>query len=231
MALWRDFPARLSAATGCGALVYSRSGYGRSDPCDLPRPIDFMHPEAVAVLPRLLAAKKVQDHILIGHSDGGSIALTYAGQPAIAGLRGVITEAAHVFCESLSVSSIRKARTRYLKEDLRRKLEKYHGPNTDCAFWGWNDVWLHPDFKQWNIERGLPHISVPLLVLQGDRDPYGTWKQVEAIEHQAGGPVTVIRLQDCGHCPHQEQPEIALRVMAEFIHQTVGRTISPAPGL
>jgi len=181
VALWRDFPAKLAAATGCGAFVYSRLGYGKSDPCQLPRPIHFMHTEGLDVLPRVLEAACIKDCILVGHSDGGSIAIVYAGGTLAAPLRGLITAAAHVFCEQLSVDSIERARTQYEHHALRQKLEKYHGENTTCAFRGWNDVWLHPDFMQWNIEEYLPGINVPMLAIQGVDDQYGTAAQIESI--------------------------------------------------
>jgi len=158
-ALWRNFPERLSTVTGCPAFVFSRFGYGDSDPFPLPWPIRFMHDEGLTILPKLLKAAEIGDYILIGHSDGGSIALIHAGGLAPDGLRGVITEAAHVFCEQLSVQSIQKAKADFLSSDLRKRLEKYHGRNTDNAFWGWNNVWLNPDFMNWNIERYLPYIQ------------------------------------------------------------------------
>lgn len=216
-ALWNDFPARLSRATGCGALVVSRIGYGGSDPCPLPRPIRFMHDEGLTVLPGLLEAVGIRRCILVGHSDGGSIALIYAGGTAAAPLQGVITEAAHVFCEELTVRSIEAARESYLHGDLREKLKKYHGENVDCAFWGWNDVWLHPDFMDWNIEEYLPGIRVPVLAIQGVEDQYGTPAQVAAIAEKAGGGVTVKMLPDCRHSPHREQPDMTLEAMADFI--------------
>ncbi|MFH1481517.1 MAG: alpha/beta hydrolase, partial [Pseudomonadota bacterium] len=173
VAMWHDFPAKLSSATGCGALVYSRLGYGRSDPCPLPRPVRFMHDEGLQVLPALLEVAGIRQCILIGHSDGGSIAIIYAGGTSAIPLRGLITESAHVFCEERTVRSIQIAGENYKKGRLRKKLEKYHGDNVDCAFWGWNGAWLHPDFKNWNLEEYLPGIDVPMLVIQGEHDEYG----------------------------------------------------------
>ena len=215
-ALWRDFPETLAAATGCGALAYSRLGYGGSDPCPLPRPLSFMHEEA-ARLPALLDAARVRDGVLVGHSDGGSIALIHAGRDPVAGLRGVVTLAAHVFCEPLSVRSIRAARERYLNGDLRAKLERHHGPNTDCAFWGWNDAWLHPEFALWNIEAVLPQIRVPVLAVQGEDDEYGTPAQLEAIARGAGA--RTLMLPDCGHAPHRDQPERTLAAIGDFVNE------------
>lgn len=217
VAMWHEFPGDLAAATGCGALVFSRAGYGGSDACDLPRPLYFMHHEGIQVLPELLEKTGVTECVVVGHSDGGSIGLVYAGGTPAPPLKGLITEAAHVFCEDLSVRSIRAARERYLEGDLREKLEKYHGPNVDCAFWGWNDVWLHPDFMEWNLEAYLPEIRVPLLAIQGEGDPYGTPAQVEAIVHQAGGKSRSLMLPDCGHAPHRDRPQATLEAMRDFI--------------
>ena len=216
---WRDFPFELASATGCGALVFSRLGYGRSDACELPRPLRFMHHEGLGVLPELLEQAGVEDCILVGHSDGGSIGIIYAGGTKAMPLRGLITEAAHVFCEDLSIQSIQAARERYLKGDLRERLEKHHGSNTDCAFRGWNDAWLHPDFKQWNLEEYLPGIRAPLLAIQGEDDPYGTPAQVEAIVNKAGGEAQSLMLPDCGHAPHRDRPEATLKVMKDFIQR------------
>jgi pimeloyl-ACP methyl ester carboxylesterase len=221
VALWRDFPAKLAAATGCGALVYSRLGYGRSDPCVLPRPVRFMHDEGLHVLPALLALVGVRECVLIGHSDGGSIALIYAGGTSAAPLHGVIAEAPHVFCEEISVRSIRKAREVYEMGTLRQKLEPYHGANTDCAFLGWNETWLHPDFATWNLEEYLPRIMVPVLVLQGENDEYGTSAQVEAIARQAGAGAEVLLLPDCGHAPHRQQEAKTFQAMAGFISRVL----------
>jgi pimeloyl-ACP methyl ester carboxylesterase len=217
VSMWRDFPSSLAAATGCGALVYSRLGHGRSDPCPLPRDVQFMHEEGMQVLPDLLDVAGVRDCILIGHSDGGSIAIIYAGGTSATPLRGLITESAHVFCEELTVRSIQKAGESFTRGDLRRKLEKYHGDNVDCAFWGWNGAWLHPDFRNWNLEEYLPRIRVPLLVIQGENDEYGTAAQVETIARRAGAGAEVLMLPDCGHSPHREQRAPTFQAMADFI--------------
>jgi len=215
--LWRDFPARLAEATGCGALVVSRLGYGRSDPCPLPRPLRFMHEEGLTVLPRVLAATGVNACVLIGHSDGGSIAIIYAGGTPAAPLKGLITEAAHVFCEPLTIGAIREAKERFVNGDLRQRLAKYHGDNTGCAFWGWNRAWLDPGFAQWNIEGYLPAIRVPLLAIQGQNDPYGSATQVRAIVNQAGGPAQSLILADCGHSPHIDCRQATFQAMKAFI--------------
>ncbi|MDF1556334.1 MAG: alpha/beta hydrolase [Deferrisomatales bacterium] len=220
--MWKEFPRRLAEATGCGALVYSRAGYGCSDPCDLPRPLHYMQDEGLHTLPQVLAAAGVRDCVLVGHSDGGSIALVYAGGTEAAPLRGVITEAAHVFCEDLSVRSIAAAREAYLRGSLREGLARYHGDNVDCAFWGWNDVWLDPGFRHWNLEEYLPGVRVPLLALQGKEDEYGTSAQVEAIAGQVGGSAEVVMLSDCGHAPHRDQPETTLAAMTRFVTAVLG---------
>ncbi|WP_291424677.1 alpha/beta hydrolase [Deinococcus sp.] len=166
---WHDFPQRLSHATGCAALVYSRAGYGQSDPVALPRPNRYLHHEGLVVLPDLLRHLGIGHHILIGHSDGGSIALISAGGAPQPGLLGVITEAAHVFNEQISYDSVQQTRVAYETTDLRNKLARYH-KDVDNAFLGWNDVWLSADFWNWNLEEYLPRIRVPLLVMQGEQD-------------------------------------------------------------
>ena len=218
-AMWRDFPAKMAAVTSSRAFVFSRLGYGESDPCPLPRPIRFMHDEGLAMLPEVLKAAQIEDYILMGHSDGGSISLIYAGGLPAKGLRGMITEAAHVFCEELTVQSIRKAKTAFLSGDLRKRLEKYHGANTDNAFWGWNDVWLHPDFIHWNIEDYLPEIRVPVLAIQGEDDNYGTQAQIEAIAQQAGDGTETVMMSTCGHAPHRDRESAVLAAMNAFIRR------------
>lgn len=214
--LWRDFPDRLAAETGCGALVYSRAGYGRSDPALLPRPVRFMHDEA-GVLVGVLAAAGVRQAILVGHSDGASIALIFAGSSPASGLRGLILEAPHVFAEPHGLASIAKIGEAYRTTDLRERLARHHGANVDVAFRGWNDVWLTPEFRAWNLEEFLPAIRVPSLILQGEADEYGTWRQVEAIARQSGGPVEALALPGCGHSPHRERPDLVLPAMARFV--------------
>lgn len=222
MKMWRDFPQKLANETGCSALVYSRRGYGQSGPADLPRPTRYMHHEGLAVLPELLATMGVQQHIVLGHSDGGSIALVYAGGAAKPGRLGVITEAAHVFNEQVSHDSIQQARTAYETTNLREKLARFHR-DVDNAFRGWNDVWLSDDFWNWNLEEYLPRIRVPLLVIQGEQDQYGTVRQVDAIVNQAGGPATRLILPACAHTPHREAAEATFQAMSDFIqHLLIG---------
>ncbi len=171
-ATWRDFPAALAAETGCGALVYSRAGYGGSDPVTLPRPLTYMHDEGFFALPELLDAAGVLRAFLVGHSDGGSIALLHASTPrSLPRVRGLLLEAPHVFCEEITVRSIERARDEYLHTDLRAKLERYHGGNVDCAFWGWNRAWLDPGFLAWNIEDCSSRRHGPGARSAGDRRP------------------------------------------------------------
>jgi pimeloyl-ACP methyl ester carboxylesterase len=216
--MWRDFPDRVAAATGWAALIYSRFGYGASDPVALPRPLSYMHDEALEVLPALLHAAGVGPHVLIGHSDGGSIALIHAGSAATPGLKGVVTLAAHVFVEDISVSSIAAARQQWESGDLRARLARWHGANVDGAFLGWNRAWLDPGFRGWNIEQFLPGIGVPVLVMQGEDDEYGTLAQVESIRRHCGAETLVLR--NCGHSPHRDQPEAALQAIAGFVFRS-----------
>jgi pimeloyl-ACP methyl ester carboxylesterase len=220
---WRDFPARIGSATERTTVAYSRVGYGGSAPVNLPRPLTYMQDEAKDFLPRLLDALSIDAAILVGHSDGGSIALVHAALDARSKerrIRGVIAEAPHVFVEDVSVASIAKAREAYETGELRDKLAKYHGTNVDGAFRGWNDAWLDPGFRSWNIEEYLPAIEAPVLVIQGEDDPYGTSAQVDAIARQAGGPVETLMLAKCGHAPHRDQPEATLAAMVAFVKRS-----------
>lgn len=222
--MWRDFPAEVAARTGWGALVYSRRGYGGSDPVTLPRPLRYMHDEAIDALPAVLDAAGVRDAVLVGHSDGASIAIVYAGTRASRAcvraeprLRGIVLEAPHVFCEELSVTSIEAARRAYVDADLRARLERWHGANVDGAFWGWNDAWLAPEFRAWNLEEYLPRVSVPVLLVQGADDRYGTLRQLDSIEAGVRAPVRREVLPACGHAPHKDQPAATLEAMVAFI--------------
>ncbi|MFN4311290.1 MAG: alpha/beta fold hydrolase [Ferrovibrio sp.] len=218
ISLWKDFPDRVAAATGLPALVYSRIGYGGSSPCMLPRPLTYMHEEGEAVLPELLAAFGIQRHILVGHSDGASISLIYAGAADRPGLQGVVVMAPHSFCEDVSVASIRAASAAFASGDLRARLAKYHGPNVDCAFRGWADGWLDPDFMRWNIEGYVDRIKVPVLVIQGEDDEYGTAAQVDTIVRRVAGAEALL-LPACGHSPQRDQPEATLGAIAGFVRR------------
>jgi pimeloyl-ACP methyl ester carboxylesterase len=214
ISLWRDFPARVVAATGCPATVYSRYGHGASDPLTEPHSVRFMHDEALQSLPDLLAQLHIENPILIGHSDGGSIALIYAGIHNC--VRGLVLLAPHVFVEDLSIASIAQAKVNFQTTNLPEKLARHH---RDAArtFWGWNDIWLDPDFRAWNIEQYLPHIRCPILAIQGLDDEYGTMAQVEAIKAQSGGPVEILALENCGHSAHRDQPDAVLAAIAKFV--------------
>ncbi|MCK5163858.1 MAG: alpha/beta hydrolase [Desulfobacula sp.] len=218
--MWKDFPRMLSKNTGCPALVFSRLGYGNSDPCPLPWKINFMHKEALKLLPKIISQAQIKEYILIGHSDGGSIGIIYSGSryaPELNGLKGLITLAAHVFCEQITVDCIRQAKINYEQHNLRQQLEKYHGENTKNAFRGWNDVWLNPNFINWNIEKYLSNIKVPMLAIQGKNDQYGTIKQIESIKTRVKHVKTCL-IEECRHSPHLDQPEQALNIMTQFIH-------------
>jgi len=218
--IWRDFPEKLSAATGCGALVYSRRGYGGSDPIALPRALDYMEQEGEQALPALLRDLGIHNPFLFGHSDGASIALVSAGSGLA--VRGLLLEAPHVFCEELSLQSIAKARDAYEQGDLRAKLIRWHPNNIDQAFYGWNDTWLHPDFRRWNIERYLQNIRAPMLLLQGLDDEYGTRAQLDSIARHASGPIQLELLELCGHSPHRDQPDRTLSLARSFIRSQLG---------
>ena len=222
IAMWKEFPQRLAARTGCGVLVYSRYGHGDSERLAEKRSVDFMHHEGEVVLPQLLDALNLEQPILLGHSDGGSIALIFAGlHPSRT--RALILEAPHVFVEDLSVASIAEAKGRYESADLRRRLGLYH-EHVDSTFWGWNDIWLDPRFRSWNIESYLESIRCPILCIQGEEDEYGTRAQLEAI--RARVPATeILMLPDCRHSPHREQPEATLDKMAEFVTRVTRREI------
>jgi pimeloyl-ACP methyl ester carboxylesterase len=221
-ALWKGFPDLVVEATGCPALLYSRCGYGKSEPLSAPRGVDYMHREALQALPDLLQQLAVSNPILIGHSDGASIALIHAGA-ARWPVRAVVGMAPHVFVEDISIASIAQARRAFETTDLPAKLSRYHD-DVASAFWGWNDIWLQPDFRAWNIEEYLPGIACPVLLIQGEDDQYGTLAQVEAIERQVAGPVRTVTLAACGHSPHVDQKEATLRAIAEFIEMATGVT-------
>lgn len=219
VALWRDFPQRLAAATGHPVFAYSRAGYGGSSPAPLPWPLDYMEREGRVGLPEALDAAALDDCVLFGHSDGASIALVNAGQVPDRRVRGVIVMAPHVFAEDDGLASIALAREAYLHGDLRAKLAKYHGDNVDCAFHGWCDSWLHPDFKHWNIEHVLPGIRVPLLQIQGEDDQYGSRAQLDAIAAGVAGPCTTRLLSACRHAPQFEQRSSVLEAVSEFLQR------------
>jgi pimeloyl-ACP methyl ester carboxylesterase len=220
VAMWRDFPARLCEAAGARGLVYSRPGYGRSTPRApherwTPR---FMHRQAHEVLPALLEAVGIdaqrEPPWLFGHSDGGSIALLHAAAFPDA-LRGAIVLAPHILVEDISVASIRQARETYLGTDLKQRLARHHA-DPDSAFWGWNDIWLDPAFRNWSIEAEIEAIRCPVLAIQGVDDEYGTLEQVRGIARRV--PQTqVLELAACGHSPHRDQPQAVIDATTRFL--------------
>lgn len=218
VSMWRDFPQKVADATGCEAVVYSRAGYGRSDPAQLPRAVGYMHDEGLAVLPALLAELGLERPILFGHSDGGSIALICAGGTDTP-LAGVIAMAPHVLVEDISVSSIAQAKVAWTTTDLPARLGKYHN-DVDAVFRGWNDIWLHPDFRAWNIEEYLPRIAVPVMAIQGEDDEYGTMDQIDRIAREAKD-VELVKLADCRHSPHKDQPQAVIDAVVEFVGRVV----------
>lgn len=221
VAQWQRFCEQLCRRTACPGLLYDRQGHGLSPPLNQPRSLHYLHRHALEELPQVLAHHiPQQPYLLIGHSDGGSIALI-AGAERSPLLRGIITVAAHVFVEPGCVAAIEQVRTSYQEGGLRRALQRYHGDNTDTLFAAWADTWTSAWFRAWNIEYLLPAIEVPLLVLQGRADQYGTPAQVDSITSHSGGPATPLLLEDCGHAPHREFPELTLDLMSCFINRVV----------
>jgi pimeloyl-ACP methyl ester carboxylesterase len=214
IAMWKDFPQRVANATGCGVVVYSRYGHGKSERLAEKRPVDFMHHEAKVVLPDLLRQFKIHRPILLGHSDGASIALIYAGTWPES-TRGLVLEAPHVFVEDFGLRRTVAIRNIYESSDLAEKLSRYH-EHADEMFRGWNDIWLDPQFREWNIEEYLGAISCPTLVIQGENDEYGTLAHVEAIQRGVSGAQAPV-LPRCGHSPHRDQPELTLDAISKFV--------------
>ncbi|PUE47846.1 alpha/beta hydrolase [Limnohabitans sp. 2KL-1] len=228
VAMWRDWPAQLCQRLGCAGLVYSRRGYGQSDavpdvrgPSDeadgqrvgrlLP---DYMHEEALVVLPALLRALGIERPVLLGHSDGGTIALIHASHFEVA---GCVVMAPHMMVEDISIAAITAARDAFENGPLRQRLSAYHA-DVDCAFWQWNDVWLSEAFRSFDIRPELGEISAPLLAIQGDADPYGTMAQIDEIA-QAVPHARLLKLPDCGHSPHRDQPEAVAQAIEAFMAQ------------
>jgi pimeloyl-ACP methyl ester carboxylesterase len=216
--LWGEFPDKVAAATGAGVFVYSRAGYGRSSPVKLPRPLTFMHEEARAVLPRLLAAIGFRRGLLLGHSDGASIAAIYAGSIQDHRVRGLVLMAPHFFTEEMGIAEIARARDAYATTQLRGKLSRWHA-DVDNAFKGWNDAWLDPAFRQWDITDVLAYIRVPILIVQGEDDQYGTVRQIEVAREECYCPVDVALLPRTRHAPHREVPEATLAAVAGFANR------------
>jgi len=217
---WGDFPARLAEKTGAGVFVYSRAGYGKSSTIALPRPLDYMQREATDVLPQLLDAIGFRRGILLGHSDGATIAAYYAGSVQDHRVRGLVLIAPHFFMEDSNIAAIRKTVETYETTDLRAKLARHHA-DVDAAFRGWSGAWLDPGFAKFDTTDALAYIRVPVLVIQGDADPYGTLAQVRTVEQECYCPVETAVLAAVGHAPHREQPEEMLDCVAAFIDRIV----------
>ncbi len=213
---WRDFPDQLSRALGRPVFAYSRVGYGGSDSVELPRPATYMHHEGRVVLPQVLDAAGIDEAVLVGHSDGGSIAIvrTASGDPRI---RALVLIAAHVFNEPVSRETIGAVGRRFRETALREKLRRHHGDNVECAFWGWHDVWRSDEFEAWNLEEFLPAIVIPTLVIQGADDNFGTLAQVDVIIAGVSGPVERVMIPYCGHAPHREQPDALIETIVRFL--------------
>jgi pimeloyl-ACP methyl ester carboxylesterase len=210
--LWRRFPEELRAATGRRVLAFSRHGHGRSEPPPKPRTPAFFHEEALEVLPEVLSRLEAEQPILVGHSDGGSIALIHAGRHPVSTM---VLMAPHVVVEDVTVEAIRETRRRYLEGDLRERMARHHN-DVDAAFRGWCDVWLDPDFRAWSLEPDAERVSTPMLLIQGRDDPYGTLDQLDRIEARVRGPVQRLVVSG-GHSPHLEAPAEVVRAIAAFI--------------
>ena len=218
LSLWRDFPEKLMAATGLGVFVYSRAGYGQSDACPLPRPVDYMSREALDVLPVLLNIIGLRRGVLLGHSDGASIAAIHGGLSGDMRVRGLILMAPHFFTEPTGLAAIEQARQAFEHGDLRQKLNRHHR-DVDCAFRGWNDAWLDPDFRTWTIADVIDYWRVPVLAIQGTGDAYGTVAQIDEMEARSYAPVERVMFDDCGHSPHRDRPDETLEAIAGFVQR------------
>ena len=219
--LWGDFPNRLAAATGLGVLAYSRAGYGASSTISLPRPLNYMEREAINVLPRVLRAIGFQRGLLIGHSDGASIATIYAGNLEDHRIAGLVLIAPHFFVEDSGLAAIARAKDAYEHGDLRPRLARWH-KDVDAAFRGWNGAWLDPEFRKWDITDALAYIRVPIAIVQGVDDQYGTRRQIEVAEEECYCPVEVTLMQGVQHTPQREATDETLRVIADFTHRVLG---------
>jgi len=215
---WRDFPAQIAARTGLPALVYDRWGYGGSEACPEAGKVAYLHEEALKSLPQVLVHFGIDKAVFIGHSDGGSIALIFAAAFPEA-VAGVVTEAAHVFVEEITLAGIHEAVAAYAGTDLKARLAKYHGAKTDLVFRRWSETWLSPAFRSWNIEEFLPRVRCPVLAIQGAADPYGTPAQVEAIIRQTSGQAEGFIVPGCGHIPHSQAREAVAAAIVAFIRR------------
>jgi pimeloyl-ACP methyl ester carboxylesterase len=219
---WKEFPQNLCDLVKLPGIIYDRYGYGLSDSLQEKRKSNYLHDEALIYLPELIQNLKIKNElILVGHSDGASIALIYASAFS-ENLLGVISEAAHVFLEEISRNGIIKIVKEYkINESLRKRFSKYHPLKADKVFEEWSGAWLAPDFKKWNIEELLPGIKVPVLAIQGDIDEYGSYDQLASIKKNVSAEVEVVYLNDCGHVPHFQATEKVISKMADFIFKIV----------
>ena len=218
--MWRHFPEKLAATTGCRLIVWSRAGYGGSDAYAELRTPRYMHREAEEMLPALIAALGIERPLLIGHSDGGSIALIFAGTyPAVP--VAVAVMAPHEFVEKVTLAGIREARVAWETTDLPKKLARYHHAQTERVFSDWNDTWLSPVYRDWNIEEYLPKIRCPVLAIQGEQDEYATMRQIDVIGERVPG-TELVKLAQCGHSPHRDQEAAVLDALAAFVRRASG---------
>ena len=217
-ALWGDFPDKLAAATGVPVFAYSRAGYGASSPIARPRPLTYMHDEARETLPALLDAIGFRRGLLLGHSDGASIVAIYAGSTQDHRVRGVTLIAPHFITEDVGIAAIRAARAAYEGGDLKTRLARWHR-DVDGAFYGWNDAWLDPGFRAWDISDALAYIRVPVQIVQGENDQYGTVRQIEIAQEECYCPVEVSLIPGVGHSPQRERPDLALDAIAGFANR------------
>ena len=218
VAHWKDFPAKLSDATGCGVFAFSRGGYGRSSAVSLPRPLNYMTKEAAETLPRVLDASGIRKGILLGHSDGATIAAVYAGLVSDRRVAGLILIAPHFFAERTGIDSIRRTGNHYESGGLKQKLQRYHA-NVDNAFHGWCEAWLNPRFKEWNVADVIDGIEVPVFAIQGEQDPYGSLAQIEELKARLAQPPEVLIMKDCGHSPHRQKQQNLLNAVSEFANR------------
>ena len=218
--LWNDFPASLAAATGIGVFVYSRAGYGQSSPATLPRPLSYMHDEACETLPRVLDAIGFKRGLLVGHSDGASIATIYVGSHQDHRVGGLVLIAPHFFTEDPGIAAIAETKEAYETGDLRARLSRWHA-DVDNAFQGWCGAWLDPEFRKWDITEYLAYIRVPVLIVQGEDDQYGTAKQIDVAREECYCPVEVTLLPGARHSPHRETPDATLATILEFVERAL----------
>jgi pimeloyl-ACP methyl ester carboxylesterase len=219
--MWGDFPERLAAATGCGVFAYSRVGYGRSSPAKLPRSLDFMHVEAREILPRVLDAIGFHKGLLVGHSDGASVAAIYGGSVHDHRVSGLVLMAPHFIVEDVTIASIREIRQAYDTTDMRARFARWHD-DPDATVRGWTDVWMTNDFRTWDLQEDLAYIRVPILIIQGEEDHYGTVRQIEIAREECYCPVETLLLPNIKHVPHREAPDTTLQAVAEFAHRLLG---------